>query len=957
MKKISGQYHRTDRKTANIPPKSGIQKTARRTIPPKEQRMSNLKIFRTILLCGIALIFFQSNFLRTDRLLLFATDYTAGTISVTTFDQDAQVNGSPVLLTTADTLILGGGTLSVSGNGTIYSAAIGSGANALTGFSWGTGGTVDLGSGVDLTVNIAASSTSPVIPLTQTGLGTLNLTGAGTQNFMLIQNSGTLKVTNDLTTTGHVTISGTVSTAGNFTTNETASDDFTHIYGTLTVGGLYTDNADQTTIYGTVSAQTATFSNGGLDVESGGKYLIANQAIFSADTAIINKGTTEFGANSQLGSTTVANTGTMTLGSGTIFNGYIGNSGTFKTLGDIQINYFTNSGSGSVNIGGNATFNNFFESYSGTVQIDQTANFNGDVQIFGGTQARILKDASFNNTLDIYDNAQVIVGGNVNSTETITVTNASLISDGNISAAQSITVSGTSTLGLSNRLQSPELGNFSSETSIDLASTTTVQTDLSGLSAIRQPTLLVHMTSGNSTDDFLVDGTPTNTTAVAALFGTSTALRTVYAVDNGAGYDIYGSVQSLGDYAQNEGLLPPAIEAGNAIDDLLNNVSPSNPAYDMAEDLINQTDKDAINQTLYNLAGGYGIENIFAMTLVNLGQAGSPFFQGNAAGLTQNIGRCDRTDSDSRCAPLNGQTEIWGAPFYQEISAGGNFFQPGFHIQETGLMLGVKKFGCRNTAGILFAYGAPELRQSGALSGYEARFYSDLNLNDFQFAAHWDHEMENDFRLSLYLGGGSQDLKLLRNAFGTSSGQIAMNQIFRGETSGNTLSFTAVLERPICLNKQFVLSPLGEIDCRYQWLYAFEESAQGSGNWQEMTNLSEGNFYSPVRYGKTQYERISARVGFRGEYSLTEGGIFLQNFYGTQLGGDDYALVPVSTLGGAFNSRIYGCETGRDSLNLGAGAWRYLNALHTAVASVNYNYYTLSKAQASNVAASFNWRY
>ncbi|MDD3586069.1 MAG: autotransporter domain-containing protein [Thermoguttaceae bacterium] len=897
--------------------------------------------------------------------LAHATNYNLGSLKVTTFEDSVKLNGSSISLTSRDKLVFSGGTIKITGNGPAYSALLGTGTGAKAGFSWGpgstcqSGGTIDLSQGVTLNINVAAGTSSPlsVIPLTQIGEGTLNLTSSRTQNLALTQKSGTLNITGNVLTLGTALINGTMNVGGDFTAkaNSAAVESVT-VNGTLTVTGEFEDLADQTTVNGTLIAQSANFSAGGLLVNTGGTFQIEDQACFSTNTAVVTHGNMVVGDDSQLDSTTVGDAGTMTVGNGTAMTGVFSCTGSFTGQGDTTFNHCY--AYGDIEIAGNAVFNGEFEGGSGTLDVDQSATFNDIAHLENNMVVTVKQDALFQNTLSISDTAQMNIGGNLTSNANITVDQGTLDVGGNITTTGSLTTTGTATLGLSTRLQGADLGNVEAGNGINLASTTIIKTDLSGFPTNSQPTLLLHMTAGDSTSDFQVDGASTDTATVAAFFGSSTVLRKIYAVDNGAGYDIYGRVSSLHDEAIDEDLMLPAVDAGDAVDDLISQVKPNDPTSGMVDDLLNQTDKDAISQTPYNLATGYGVENVFAMTLVNLGQAGSPFFFGKATGMPQTTQECCSVCRRDDCCRVNTGWELWGAPFYQTLDAGGNFFQDGFNLHEAGLIVGARKhYSSRMSAGVLFAYGAPRLRQSGSLLGYDAHYRSDLDMDDYQFAAHFEYETQNEFRFALFAGGGAQRLSLYRNASGTAANETKMNRDFTGNTDGNSLAVTAYLARPFQVGAQTVLSPVVGIDCMYAWLYGFGEDSSGTGNWQDMTNLSEGNFYSPVSYGKTDYNRIMARVGLMLEYTDAQGGLACQAFYASQMGGNDCAIVPVSTLGGAFNSGIYGYGPGRDSLNLGGGLWRYLNADESLTGSVSYNYFTLSSADASNVTAALTWRY
>ena len=255
--------------------------------------------------------------------VVHAVNYDMGTLNVTTFDSSVTLNGTAIPLTNADTLVFSGGTMNITGDGTAYSALLGSGTGAAAGFSWGpggtgqSGGTINLSQDVTLSIDVAAGSSSPltVISLTQTGAGTLNLTSNDTQNLTLTQNAGTLNVTGDVQTLGTAVIKGTMDVGGNYIANaNSAAVETVTVSGVLNVAGEYRDLADQTNVSGTLTAQTANFVSGGLSVSAGGSFRIEDQAMFAVNTAILNYGEIILGDNSQLDSTTVADAGTMTVG-------------------------------------------------------------------------------------------------------------------------------------------------------------------------------------------------------------------------------------------------------------------------------------------------------------------------------------------------------------------------------------------------------------------------------------------------------------------------------------------------------------------------------------------------------------------------------------------------------------------------------------------------------------------
>lgn len=862
--------------------------------------------------------------IRIQNLNAAAYDITQ-TMQITTFADPATNGGVNIgVLTPSDTISLQGGTLAITGSGSPYSALIGSGAGISTGFGWGTGGTFNIGSDVDLSINTSTSTTA--VNIVNSGPGTLNLTSSDPVYLNINTSAGSIQTSSDLITSQPLILSSAASEPDPTITvngNLTAQNGSKINAGSINVLGEYINNGTQTDITGSLTAETATFNSGGLYVFNGGSFNITGAANFTVQSAIVNYGDITVGENSQFDATTVADIGTMTIGDGSVFTGLFTNSGAVDMLGSATLFHVLNLN--EMNIADDAIFNGEFDNYGGVFTIDGNGTFNNTAIVENGSVLDIKGDATF--------------------TGSTTVSGGSLLVGGNISA-DGMTTTGNSILGLSNKLTGFDLGNLISTSTINLSTGTTIQTDLSDLISIKGTTLLMHIVSGDSTDQFQIGGAPTDTQTVAALIGSNTALRTIYAVDTGTGYDIYANARTLGDYAQDAGLQKPAVDAGSSVDDMIGKLDPSNPVYDMADDLYNETDQEVINQTLYNLAGGYGVENLFAMTLTHLGQAGSPYFFGNTSG---------NSVIDNPCA-LSDQKEIRFASYYESMSANGNFFQHGFNLHRTGLIVDLCQcLSPQMSGGILFSYDAPRLRQSGSLAGYADQFHSRLDLDHYELAAHAEYTFENGMRCSAFVGGGSWNMDLNRRAWGTSSNDLAMDRTFEGNTDGNTLSGSVYLTLPIQKIDFWTITPVIGIDSEHAWLYGFEESSTGSGNWQEMNNLSEGNFYSPVQYGRTYYDRTMARAGICCNYEKNRTELVFNLFYGTQLGGEDYAEVPVNTLGGVYEGTIQGFGIGRETLNLGGGIRFDLNTLRTASLSANYNYYTLANAQASNIITALRW--
>lgn len=101
-----------------------------------------------------------------------------------------------------------------------------------------------------------------------------------------------------------------------------------------------------------------------------------------------------------------------------------------------------------------------------------------------------------------------------------------------------------------------------------------------------------------------------------------------------------------------------------------------------------------------------------------------------------------------------------------------------------------------------------------------------------------------------------------------------------------------------------------------------------------------------------------ARLGVSTDYALGNGGISGKIFYGTQLGGDDAPVVDVTTMDGQIPPMsLEGLAIGRDSVNLGCGAWLYLDSDKSITLSGDYNAIKYKHALTQNMTATLGWQF
>ncbi|MDO5553180.1 MAG: hypothetical protein Q4G68_05425 [Planctomycetia bacterium] len=208
--------------------------------------------------------------------------------------------------------------------------------------------------------------------------------------------------------------------------------------------------------------------------------------------------------------------------------------------------------------------------------------------------------------------------------------------------------------------------------------------------------------------------------------------------------------------------------------------------YNEIDAYWNDTSRQRLKNLAHNMGLLYGVTNFHTLTS-HIGQAGSPFFFGNimgqgghgggsslgagssafggmgargqvadAATATELATEAERLSLGTGASALQGSSdrgktrEFWASPFYTSISADGYDGIDGYIVGRTGMMAGVRRqYSDQTSAGALVALAFPKLSQNGQLAGLQDRYASEMEVTDFQFAAHMEHVYENDFVLSL----------------------------------------------------------------------------------------------------------------------------------------------------------------------------------------------------------------
>jgi len=328
---------------------------------------------------------------------------TGGSLSTTTIVNSGtfSVAGTTTTTTVANsgTFNLNGGSLSgtVTNTGTFY---LGASTNASLSISNASGATINatgtstLAALTDNSGTLAysaAGGTSITIGAFTTNAGTINMAGSTSYTAALIMDSGTLINTGTITTTtAHSRITTDLTNNGTLTFNGLTY--FNKVGGTYvntSSGSLSIASGQTLFVQGsgtTLDIQAgSTYSNLGtlrietgatatiVDAQTNSGTLYVNSGTLNLNAALTNTGTvtvTGFGAS--LSTTTVANSGTMTISAGTT-SGVITNTGTLSFAGTS-----TNTSLTISNANG-ATLNVSALNTNGTVTVDSVTSNAGSL--------------------------------------------------------------------------------------------------------------------------------------------------------------------------------------------------------------------------------------------------------------------------------------------------------------------------------------------------------------------------------------------------------------------------------------------------------------------------------------------------------------------------------------------------------------------------------------------------
>ena len=452
----------------------------------------------------------------------------------------------------------------------------------------------------------------------------------------------------------------------------------------------------------------------------------------------------------------------------------------------------------------------------------------------------------------------------------------------------------------------------------------------------------------------------------------STALISAEVESTANGTDVISTANTVGAFAQAEKMTSSEKEVANQIDDNRMVGGEDGKHYFFYDALYNERDTSKVRQTLHNIARGSGIENMSMMT-GHLGSVGSAFF--NGGGMTSMAGTTTRGQEENtpEATPAepgtanqqvisnqpSGNPRKWTSwvSFSHTSINGSEYDDDGMHfdaykVRRSGVLTGIRE-QCSDTfsAGVLFAYSGPQLSQQGVLEGYESwedgGYASEIDMDDFQFALHFEKLLGRNWELSVFIGGGVQSMDWQRQMY-----ESGATNTYIGDTEGNTFTATAYLTKRMQMTHNFAVNATLGLDSEHNWMDAFSETGEGNAASTLASNMA-------YNYDDIEYHRNTLRIGLTGAYTGNAGyfGLTGRIFYGCQLGGDDAATVHAWNDVYKEGWDFQGSAMGRDSLNLGVGLYRYLNCAKTLSLSADYNAVLYEHATTNNITAGLQWRF
>ncbi len=462
-----------------------------------------------------------------------------------------------------------------------------------------------------------------------------------------------------------------------------------------------------------------------------------------------------------------------------------------------------------------------------------------------------------------------------------------------------------------------------------------------------------------------------NSSELADLFGKPLVSTTATQIDGG-GFKIEGSAQTVASYASAQGMTKKERNYAAKID--ANRLAGND--LDYYDALYNETDPNKVRQTIHNLSlGGYQMLNAYG----HFGNPTSSFFGGSAisgehkraqsydpdySDSNNDGGQGDQSNYGYQQSAIaqngsygGGDPAIWGA--YTNTTVVGSEYDDdgitmnGYRLRRQGVIGGVKRqIDGSTSSGLFFGLSTPEIYSSGKIQGY-GNYGSRMEMDDFQFAGHFEKVFGDFWEFAAYVGGGTQSMDWSRTVSLNDGGLYRFN----AKGTGNTLTGTLYLANRIDLSENLTFRPMIGVDSEHSWLYGFGEDQTSGGSVNDVDAYMRW-LAQPYFYDKTYYNRNTARAGARVNWTGSAGyaGLNAQAFYGVQLGGKDAPSLSYRSASYAFDDM----EThamGGESLSVGGGGFVNLNRAKTLTATGDFNVVWYKHATTQNVVGGLSYRF
>ena len=405
----------------------------------------------------------------------------------------------------------------------------------------------------------------------------------------------------------------------------------------------------------------------------------------------------------------------------------------------------------------------------------------------------------------------------------------------------------------------------------------------------------------------------------------------------------------------------------------------TNIAYDDDEENSKETDTESLNDNNGDSDGGsqdglteidnFSGSNHFAHNLhrvpnatSEVADALSAFSLGQAALLGDIAfnssgywaGKSNRFRSPNINAVYRGQSPCVSAkppilyiqPYYKTVQTDACDHREGYGFTKIGFLSGLTVDTDSTTSvGVLFGYANPELYRTDR----------QVRMNDYHVGMMLVKSLPLNVDFGALFSMGWQDGQSNRYVTRTDAANDMVRYRFHGDLSGHTFNATANLGKRIEIGRHFMLKPMVGVDYEGMWISSFTEQINDG---VRLTGTLADTLPARRSYDDSHFNRVLFKVGLAGSLAGSQGGISGKIFYGTQLGGNDYATMDATLMDGLMvgDRRYYNSlPIGRDFVSLDGSIHRFVNETKTALLFASYQTTLYSSTTVQTILLGFQW--